>query len=102
MSDIERGPEPASPIPWVHRVDDDNEICDADGRSAFGDAQYYPWVSPDDFPAIVHRMNHWTALFDEVEHLRLDAWDRDTFLKAAAVAWDESRKKLIGKPETWS
>ena len=32
----------------------------------------------------------------------VDGQSRATFLEAAGVAWDLTRKKLIGKPETWS
>jgi len=74
---VERGPEPASPLPWEVRDEgvwgmrsvydaDCHEVCDASHPTA-PDAE-----GASDAAAIVHRVNNGDALHDERDELRAE------------------------------
>lgn len=79
MSKYDRGPEPASPIPWeqsdqgekyrealiYHSGRDDSRT---DGAVADVVTELYDYNA--DARAIVHRVNNWDAACDEIDRLR--------------------------------
>jgi hypothetical protein len=80
---MERGPKPASPLPWEADIDDGREWT---GKIYLGDGNVWltwcghgmspseldPLVEVANLAAIVHRVNGWDALCDEVERLALE------------------------------
>ncbi len=108
---VERGPKPASPLPWQH-----NKGSMYEGPSITAHHVGEVWTGADG-PAIVHRVNNWDALCDEVEQLRADKGcaQREALMCAKhEEAWlskecegcgfcerDDLRAKLVALAERW-
>ena len=69
----DRGPKPASPLPWWSSANDDDDdgtmrrivLCRSTGLLSHASGILAP-----DAAAIVHRVNSWDAACDEIDRLR--------------------------------